>query len=351
MSNVTDISASDDVLPDDDVVYQITTFGADYTVDGLIDRFERGDIFRPNFQRNYVWTLPQASKFIESILLGLPIPSVFLYREESTQRHLIVDGLQRLTTLHAYYTGLFPGNGKIFRLRDVKPRYEGKSLQDLAPEDQRRFRDAIVHAMVIQQTAPTDNVSSVFHIFERLNSNGTPLQPQEMRAAIYHGTFEELLDKVNENIYWRRIFGPVHKRSKDEELILRFLALFNNSKNYEKPMKLFLNKFMGKYRNVDEKYKQEFENIFISTIEKVFNSIGDKAFRITRSLNAAVFDSVMVGIASNPEASENHIRKAYRQLMSNKRYNELVSQSTADEANVAERVKIAVEVFGATSEG
>lgn len=349
MSIVSDISAVDDTLPDDDVIYQITTFGADYTVDGLIDRFERGDIFRPNFQRNFVWTLPQASKFIESILLGLPIPSVFLYREEATQRHLIVDGLQRLTTLHAFYKEVFPVNKKLFRLREVKKRFEGRSLSDLAPEDQRRFRDAIVHAMVIQQSAPDDDKSSVFHIFERLNSNGTPLQPQEMRSAIYHGAFEELLNKLNSDIYWRKIFGSVHKRSKDVELILRFLALLFNNKNYVKPMKLFLNNFMGNYRNINVKDAVKFEDAFTVTIKKIYDALGEKAFRTTRSLNAAVFDSVMVGVASNPNSTISEIRSSYRQLMKNKHYVGLISQSTADETNVSERLKMAIDAFSAAT--
>ena len=107
-------------ITDEDVIYQINTFGADYTIDGLVKRFDRGDIFRPTFQRNYVWTLAQASRFIESILLGLPIPSIFLYREESTQKHLIVDGLQRLTTLHSFSKGRFLHNDRVFKLRDVK---------------------------------------------------------------------------------------------------------------------------------------------------------------------------------------------------------------------------------------
>lgn len=79
---------ADEKIPDEDVIYQITTFGADFTVDGLVKRFGRGDIFRPEFQRNFVWTVPQASRFVESILLGLPIPSVFLYREESNGKNI-----------------------------------------------------------------------------------------------------------------------------------------------------------------------------------------------------------------------------------------------------------------------
>jgi hypothetical protein len=152
----------DEEISDRDVVYDINTFGADFTVDGLIKRFDRGDIFVPDFQRNYVWSWPQASKFIESILLGLPIPSIFLYREERSQNHLIVDGLQRLTTLHAFNRGRFTHNDRVFRLRDVKPRFNNKTIDQLDPEDSRRFEDAVIHAMIIQQMSPDNDNSSVF---------------------------------------------------------------------------------------------------------------------------------------------------------------------------------------------
>ncbi|MBP1297941.1 hypothetical protein ACVII1_001122 [Bradyrhizobium elkanii] len=76
-----------------DIKYKITSFGADFLVDGLVDRFTKGDIYVPDFQRSFVWTKPQASRFIESILLGLPIPGIFLYREEETNKMLVVDGL------------------------------------------------------------------------------------------------------------------------------------------------------------------------------------------------------------------------------------------------------------------
>lgn len=166
-----------------------------------------GDIFRPSFQRQFVWTINQASRFVGSILLGLPVPSVFLYREEDTQKLLIVDGLQRLSTIHAFYKGALPKSDRIFRLKGVKRQFEGKSFDQLGPEDTRRFEDAIIHAMVIQQNAPSEDRSSVFHIFERLNTNGTPLQPQEMRAAIFHGPFQDMLAMANEQPQWRAIFG------------------------------------------------------------------------------------------------------------------------------------------------
>lgn len=335
-------------LPDDDVIYQINTFGADFTVDGLVVRFERGDIYRPQFQRNFVWSLPQASKFVESILLGLPVPSVFLYREEDTQQNLIVDGLQRLTTLHAFYSGIFPTTQRVFKLKNVKKRFEDKSLKELALEDQRRFEDAVIHAMIIQQASPQQDKSSVFHIFERLNSNGTPLEPQEIRSAIYHGPFQLVLDELNQFATWRKIFGPVHKRSKDVELILRFLAFVFDNKNYVSPMKLFLNKFMGKNRNLDIVDAGEAAALFQDTLSVIYEAEGDRAFRITRSLNAAIFDSFMTAVAINRVRDPKIVKKAYSSLMKSDAYIQYVSKATANEKNVEGRFSLAIEAVRAS---
>lgn len=334
---------------DDDVVYQINTFGADFTVDGLIARFAREDIFRPHFQRNYVWNISQASKFIESILLGLPIPSVFLYREEDTNRHLIVDGLQRLTTLHAFATGRFPGTDQRFRLRRVQARFEGQSIDELHIVDQRRFFDAVIHAMIIQQTAPDDDRSSVFHIFERLNSNGTPLRAQEMRAAIYHGPFQELLFILNENAEWRSIFGRPHKRSKDQELILRFLALLFDVDDYRKPMAAFLNQFMARNRLLPDGAGERFKDAFDTTIRRVHQALGDRAFKPRRSFNVALFDSFMIAVATNPRASTDKIRKAYIALLDNAEYRYLTERATSDEQSVYGRVDLAGRAVRATA--
>lgn len=338
----------DEELNDEDVVYQINTFGADYTVDGLVKRFDRGDIFRPEFQRNFVWTWPQASKFVESILLGLPIPSVFLYREESTQKHLIVDGLQRLTTLHAFHKGRFPHNDRVFRLKDVKSRFEGRTIDELEDEDYRRFEDAVIHAMVIQQMAPNDDNSSVFHIFDRLNSNGTPLQPQEMRAAIYHGPFQTLLGKLNEEKLWREIFGPTHRRAKDQELILRFLALSNSRDTYEKPMKTFLNRFMGGNRYLDQSLAKELSQQFIKTIDRAYKALGNRAFRPQRALNVAVYDALMVAILECPDSGPGAIKIAYESLIKDEGFMRMSSDATSDESNVHGRIGMAIEKINGT---
>ncbi|RGP36873.1 DUF262 domain-containing protein [Pseudotabrizicola alkalilacus] len=336
-------------LNDDDVVYQITTSGADFDVDGLVKRFDRGAIYRPEFQRNFVWTWPQASKFIESILLGLPIPSVFLFREEETQKLLIVDGLQRLTTLHAFKKGRLPLNDRVFKLKDVKPRFEGKTLEDLDEDDQRRFEDAIIHAMIIQQMSPDDSNSSVFHIFERLNSNGTPLQPQEMRAAVYHGPFQEMLGQANSTAAWRFIFGPKHKRAKDQELILRFMALRFNRESYARPMKGFLNDFMAKNRKKSEAELQVYLDAFIETVQRCADALGKQAFRITRSMNVAFYDALMVAVAENPVATAKHIKDVSDKLAKDATFTQLTGEATSNEASVLGRISKAKEELDAAT--
>jgi Protein of unknown function DUF262 len=293
---------------DEETTYQINTFGADFTVDGLVNRFERDNIFRPGFQRNFVWTLRQSSRFIESILLGLPIPSVFLYREEDSGRHLIVDGLQRLSTLHGFAQNRFPNTTRSFRLSGVQHRFENKTITELDLPDHRRFYDAVIHSIIIQQLAPDNDRTSVFHIFERLNSYGTPLHPQEMRAAIFHGAFQGLLLELNQTPSWRLVFGPEHRRSKDQELILRFLALNELWIEYEKPMAKFLNHFMARYRQVDTRIYRKFAIQWTSVIDRIFDALGPRAFKPRGALNVALFDAITVAVASVPKLGSGPVK-------------------------------------------
>lgn len=334
-------------IDDEDIIYQITTYGADFTVDGLVKRFKRGDIFVPDFQRSYVWTLRQASKFIESILLGLPIPSVFLYREEKTQKFLIIDGLQRLSTLRAYYNQKFPRGNQTFRLKGVKAKYQNRSMTELAEKDYRRLEDSVIHAMIIQQTAPSNDNSSVYHIFDRLNSNGTPLHPQEIRAAIYHGSFQELLEKLNQESNWREIYGPIHKRGKDQEMVLRFLALANNRHAYSKPMKIFLNKYMNKNRSLNKESEKQLSAQFVHTINRAHDALGNRAFRPQRNMNIAVFDAIMIGILESTNATPIEIKTAYHNLIQKEEFMNLCGKATSDETNVANRINMAIEEINA----
>ena len=114
------------------VNYSITTYGADYPVDALVKRIRENAIYVPAFQRGYVWNQHQASRFIESLLLGLPVPAIFLSKEVDTSRMLVIDGQQRLKTLEYFYTGLFRPKEKAFKLLGVDSHFSGKTIETLS---------------------------------------------------------------------------------------------------------------------------------------------------------------------------------------------------------------------------
>jgi len=327
--------------------YAITSYGADYPVDALVQRLDRDVLFVPEFQRKFVWTLKQASRFIESLLLGLPVPGVFFAKEPDSGKLLIIDGQQRLRTLQYFYSGLF--KGKEFALREVQPQYEGKTYKTLEREDQLRLSDSVIHATIIRQDEPSDDQSSVYHIFERLNTGGTLLQPQEIRVCIFHGPFANLLEHLNTDPNWRKIYGPPSKRLKDQELILRFLALHFSAATYSRPMSEFLNGYMGKNKHLGVTTADQINSVFGATVKVVASALDSKAFRPERALNAAVCDSVMVGLAKRlsqgPLNKPNQFKVAYARLLADKGYLSAVTQHTSDETNVRDRLEKAIKAF------
>jgi uncharacterized protein with ParB-like and HNH nuclease domain len=241
--DVIDEAENDSTVPV--IVYDITCFGADYDVDGLVKRMKRKEIYAPPFQRGYVWNMKQGSRFIESLLLGLPVPGIFLAKEPATNKFLIIDGQQRLKTLQFFFEGRFnPHDDKdkseIFKLEDVQHPFNGLTYDDLEEKDRLRLENSIIHATIIKQDAPLDGNTSIFHIFERLNTGGLKLNAQEVRTAATYGELILLLKKLNGDANWRQIFGKPSVRLKDQELILRFIAFYLESERYEKPISKLL---------------------------------------------------------------------------------------------------------------
>jgi hypothetical protein len=336
----------DEVIP---FKYSITSYGADYPVDGLVKRISSNDIIIPKFQRGYVWSLKEASRFVESLLLGLPVPSIFLSKELETQKLLVIDGQQRLLSLRYFYDGLWPSTRKEFALKGVPSKFEGATYKSLASDDRRRLDDSIVHAIVVKQDEPSDDSSSIYHIFERLNTSGVSLTAQEIRTAIHHGEFSDLLKGLNKVDDWRAVYGPVNKLMRDQELILRFLALYYEAEQYSRPMKGFLNNFMGRNRHLTIIPEAEMRSVFTLTIEAIHKSIGRRAFKLARVLNAAVFDAVMVGVARRLHMSTisdlEVLKERYTILLESPDFLAVAERATADEESVSKRLDLATAVF------
>ena len=251
--NVQDDTETDGIV--ETVQYNITSYGADFDVEGLVRRLNRGSVFVPVFQRGFVWSLPQSSQFIESLLLGLPVPGIFLAQEPDTEKLMVIDGQQRLKTLQFFYFGTFgdvisdESRIRPFALQGVNEEYAGLKYGNLMERDQIRLNDSLLHATIVRQNSPHDGMSSIFHIFHRLNTGGVRLTPQEIRQALYHGQLPDSVSELNANADWRTIYGRENPRQKDQELILRFWAMYAERHNYAAPMLGFLNRFIETHRN------------------------------------------------------------------------------------------------------
>jgi len=338
--------------------YEIVTFPADYTLEGLVAKFRKSQIKIPGFQRKFVWTLPQASKLIESFLLGLPVPAVFLYTDPEDNTLQVIDGQQRLLSIVYFFDGYFGpeerGKRTVFALKGLNERspYLNKTYAQLSETDEaavNQLNDSVLRAFVVKQLSPGDG-TSIYHVFERLNTGGTQLVSQEIRNCVYHGHFNDLICELNSNPNWRKLFGKPgpEKRQRDVELILRFLALRFNAARYEKPMKDFLSNFMGAHRRAARDLLDEFKATFLGVTEAVVARLGEKPFHIRAGLNAAVCDSVLTAFSKNLDRIPADIRRRFDVLVGDNAFLRWVSSGTTDKEVVLSRLAAAEKIlFGA----
>lgn len=327
--------------------YEINTYPEDFTLEVLHQKWKDGDIEIPRFQRQFVWKQVQASKLIESFLIGLPVPAVFLYTERKSQKFLVIDGQQRLRSVFYFFEGFFgeeqKGKRTVFQLKGLSDdsEYLGKGFEDLEEADQRKLRNSVLRSFIVQQLDPNDD-TSIYHIFERLNTGGTFLANQEIRNCVYRGDFNELLHKLNALPAWRSIVGKPDpdSRQKDVELILRFFALLDHS-HYQKPMKDFLSKFMKVNRDIGQNVLLQFRELFEKTSTTIVDHLGGKPFHIRAGLNSAVFDCVMVSVAKNLNVIPPDLKQRYKNLRENDDFLKNVSSATTDEEVVHSRFQSA----------
>ncbi len=318
-------------------------YGADFPVDVLVKRMEEEDFIIPGFQREYVWKEDEASRFIESLLLGLPTPALFLAKDKFSSKYLVIDGQQRLRTLQYFYKESF-SNGKVFRLKGVVNPFNSLTYSTLSPSDRRSLDNAIIHCTIISENY---DPSGIFYIFERLNTTGTALKPQEIRNAIYHGSFSDLIQDLSKNEIWKHLYGKNNNRSAEQELILRFLALYFYLEEHRGNMVDFLNHFMLENQNLDLISRHEIQKIFLSTIEFINSCIGSKAFYHKKLFNKVLYESLMLLTARELQKSLNcqTFKRFYKRLISDDHFWSLSQHATTSRKNLTSRLEYVEELY------
>ncbi len=340
-----DIEKEDDESEEVLIEYDIASYPSDYTLSVLFQMWKDRDITIPDFQRSFVWTINQSSLLIESFLIGLPVPPLFFYIDPHN-KNLVVDGQQRLMSIVFFLEGFFgPENDKgkrqTFRLTGLNKnsKYFNKKFSDLDITDQRKLNGSVLRAVNIRQLSPKEENTSIYHIFERLNTGGTPLTSQEIRNVVFRGEFFSRLKELNKDENWRFILGKKtpDKHQKDIELILRAFALCTYLSSYEKPMKEFLNKVSEKNKNRESKAISRFILNFPLTTKLIAETIGEKAFHVRGPLNTSAFDSIFCTILNNVKNTPKDLADRYHKLVIDPTFVDYTSLGTTDTKTVKER--------------
>lgn len=331
-----------------EINYDIASYPSDLTLSGIVQMWKDGDIVIPDYQREFVWTRKQSSLLIHSFLCGLPVPPVFFYVDEN-KKNLVIDGQQRILSIVFFLEGYFgkestQGKRQVFRLSGLseKSPYYNKRFEDLDASDQRNIKQSVLRAINVRQLDPAGESTSAYHIFERLNTGGTPLKPQEIRNCVFRGEFNKHLKTANQDTNWREILGKSYldKHQKDIELLLRVFSLVGASSEYKKPMKEFLNRTMKEQDSGMTKKAMRFFLVFEQVTASVVQSLGEKPFHLRGPLNVSALDSVMsVLIGHHTEVDYGKLKTQYLKLKDDADFDESTRINTTDSEVVRDRIK------------
>jgi len=277
----------------------------EYPVEILVQKYTEGidddtnELFIPDYQRELAWDEARQSKFIESVILGLPIPYIFvadIHDDENDEARLeIIDGTQRIRTLTRFVNNELTLNGlpKLEHLNGFK-------FADLPLARQRRFNRTTLRMIQLTETA---NEEVRRDLFERINTGSVDLNEMEQRRGIMRGPFLDLIEELSKNSKFRKLckFSEAAIRSREpQEFVLRFFAFLNNYKLFNSKVNIFLDEYLkqvNKDRNFDsENMQTEFESM-LNFVEQYF----PKGFRQgkddARTTTRIKFESLSVGVA------------------------------------------------------
>ena len=310
----------------------------DFSIREFASMLQDGDLdLQPEYQRKYVATPKIASKLIESVIMDVPIPVIYL-AEEQDGTYSVIDGQQRLTSFLSFINGKYP-SGDTFKLTGLKVYKElnRKTFADLEKEHQNKIRKTTLHTIVIKKES---NEDVKFEIFERLNTGSIKLNEDEIRNTVYRGEYIKLLAELEESETFHNVVQKDNykKRMIYRGMILRFFAISEKSYlNYQPSMKQFCNKELRDNRFLTNEKAKEYRNRFNDCIDLVKVVFGETAFRryipsdkereqgnwTTTRINMALYDIQMCGFVnySKNEVLRNadFIREAMIELMINNR--------------------------------
>lgn len=362
--------------------YDLTSSPNDFNVITIGNFIDSGAVKIPGFQRNYVWDIKRASRLIESLIMGLPVPQVFLY-EESRNSFLVIDGQQRLMSIFYFIKQRFPKKEKRGELRQIfnaeskipdtilhDDKYFEKfslKLSEIAPGKPNKFAGRsyatlddyktqfdlrTIRNVIVKQNVPKDDDSSIYAIFNRLNTGGINLTAQEIRASLYHSEFYNMLGRMNGDAKWRKFLGAsepdLHMR--DTELLLRAFAMLISGGSYSSSMTKFLNAFSKAARKFTGPQVAEYEQLLADFLNAAQDLPANAFSGKSGKFSVSVFESVFSAMCAARLADKTKVVPALStttiaSLKSDSTFQQHTSGGTANKANVLGRLARAKEML------
>ncbi len=320
-------SDSVDFPPSDVVAYNELRSCAD------LYRMYRDDILEihPDFQREIVWRQPAQTRFVDSLVKQLPIPSMCFSLDYKTQKWQVIDGLQRMWTIVRFLRG---DKWNLSRIPDVDPAIAGEYVPNFLESNSklhnyyRRIENFTLPITVIRcDSSKTSHMEYIFTIFHRLNTGAARLTNQEIRNCIFSGTFNSLLNELAQDQRWLLLNKRPSLKSdryRGQELILRFFAFHDTYREYSGRLAAFLNNYMRIHREPGKDFLASKRELFERTIEVLSESIFEG--RPSGRMGLSVMEATLVGVGlnlHNLETRPDHeIRSMYDNLLQSEEFSD-----------------------------
>lgn len=311
---------------------RIVTEQARYPLDTICTMLNSGKYqLRPDFQRRRRWERPKQSRLIESFIMNIPIPPIFLYEYEFS-KYEVMDGLQRLTAIKEFYDDKFPLEGLEYWKELNGKKYSELPLEIKSGIDRRFLSSLILLKETANSKTKADEMKQL--VFERINSGGVKLEYQESRNALYSGNFNDLVITLSRNEYFCKIFdipiseeeteelanNTMYKTMADVEMVVRFFAMRYLDEYEGISLKVFFDKFTDSANKLPQSVLDDYQHVFEQTIKLVYDIYGEQAFclykqisgkeqwYLTRNPKKTIYDPVMTVLSQKLEHADSFLK-------------------------------------------
>jgi uncharacterized protein with ParB-like and HNH nuclease domain len=310
---------------------------------------------QPEFEREIVWKDPAQTRFIDSLVKQLPIPSMCFSLDYKTQKWQVIDGLQRMATIIRFLSG---EKWTLSKLEDIEPKLSGKSVLKFVDQnsDLHQYYSRVENLTLPITVLRCDYLKKshthyLFTIFHRLNTGGMKLNNQEIRNCIYSGEFNQLLKELNKNSVWMKLNKMKRAggyRFTKQELILRLFAFHDRYTKYIGRLARFLNDYMDDNKNPDAQFLEEKRILFERTVNLTFRKVFEG--KIPTKLSITVLEATLVGVSHNLDYMEGQstykIKELYNKLLSHEELSEeKLIEGLSGKSRVIGRLSAAISIF------